>query len=92
MGPKSFIFSAGFWWSSHHRNSICFGNDTWPLHHLAVNIYNSVEVIKSNFSTYVSAAPTDHLVKWKNNNHICVILKVDGSCHGSPIRSSLGEF
>jgi len=86
MGPKSFIFLAGVWWSWHHRNSMCFSNDTWPLHHLAVNIYNSVEVITSNFSTSVSVAPPNRLAKWKNNNHTCIILNVDGSCHGSPIK------
>jgi ribonuclease HI len=66
---------------------MCFSNNIWPWRHLAANIYNSIKVIKSNFSTPVIVAPADRLVKWNNNNHTCVILNVDGSCHGSPIRS-----
>jgi ribonuclease HI len=36
--------------------------------------------------------PVDRLVKWNNDNHTCAILNVDGSCHGSPIRSGFEEI
>ncbi|KEH38547.1 hypothetical protein MTR_2g073220 [Medicago truncatula] len=65
-------------------------NNIWPWHHLAANIYNLVEAIKSSFLTLVIAAPADRLVKWNNNNHTCVILNVDGSYYGCPIRSWFG--
>jgi hypothetical protein len=30
-------------------------------------------------------------VKWKNSNYSGVILNVDGSCLGSPVRAGFGE-
>jgi len=53
------------------------------MYRIASNIKNSVEVIKSSFSPIVSAATTDRYIKWNNDSHSCVILNVDGSCHGS---------
>ncbi|MCI13385.1 S-like ribonuclease, partial [Trifolium medium] len=29
----------------------------------------------------------DRFIKWNNNNYRCIILNVDGSCIGSPIRA-----
>jgi len=93
MGSRSFTFSVGVWCSRRHRNSMCFRNNIWPWHHLAGNLYNSVEVIKSSFSTSVIAAPTDCMVEWIINYHTCLILNVDGSYHGSPwSNSGSGEF
>jgi len=34
--------------------------------------------------------PSDRLIKWNNNNLADVILNVDGSCVGSPIRTGYG--
>jgi len=32
----------------------------------------------------------DRYIRWNNNNHLCTILKVDGSCNGAPIRTGFG--
>jgi len=89
-GSQPISFSAGVWWSWRHRNLMCLGGETWSLHHLTCNIKNSIEVIKASFSSTSFVVTVDRYIKWNDNNASCVILNVDGSCHGIPVRTSFG--
>jgi len=62
----------------------------WSLHRLSFNIHNTVEFIKSSFSSKVNVVSIDCHIKWNNNDHICVILDVDGSCLGFVVRADFG--
>jgi ribonuclease HI len=49
-----------------------------------------VETFRICFSPVSNDRLVDRHIKWNNNNYSCVILNVDGSCLGSPIRSGFG--
>lgn len=33
----------------------------------------------------------DRFIRWNNDNYSCVILNVDGSCMGTPVRAGFGR-
>jgi len=86
-GPHCFLFAASLWWSWRHRNNMYFNNETWSSRHLSFNIQSMVE----NFIVCFKPTSNDTLdsifIRWNNNNFSSVILNVDGSCLGSPIRA-----
>jgi ribonuclease HI len=49
-----------------------------------------VETFTTCFVSRSSSAQIDRYIRWNNDNHSWVILNVDGSCHGSPIRAGFG--
>ncbi|KAK2392428.1 hypothetical protein QL285_065789 [Trifolium repens] len=49
-----------------------------------------VETLRSCFSPVPNDRLVDRYIKWNNNNYSCVILNVDGSCLGSPVRAGFG--
>jgi ribonuclease HI len=51
-----------------------------------------VETFRNCFSPVSNDRLVDRYIKWNNNNHYCVILNVDDSCLGSPIRSGFGDI
>ncbi|XP_039687430.1 uncharacterized protein [Medicago truncatula] len=73
-------------------NLMFLNNETWSLYYLVSNIYiyNSVDTIISAFKNDDAAISEDRYVKWNCNNHMGTILNVDGSCNGTPIRTSFG--
>lgn len=89
-GPRCYIFLVGLWWVWRHRNLMCLNNKTCSLFRLNSNIFSSAESITLSFQHERSASCTNCLIKSNNNNHICSILNVDGSCNGVPIRASFG--
>ncbi|GAU16633.1 hypothetical protein TSUD_325830 [Trifolium subterraneum] len=84
------IFSADVWWSLRHHNPMCLNNETWSLSRLSFNIQAMVETYRHCFSPASKDGLVDRYIKWNNNNYFCVILNVDESCLGSPIRSRFG--
>jgi len=84
------LFFAGVWWSWRHQNLMCLGGETKSLQRLTCNIKNSIESIVINFSPYASVVKADRYIRWINNNFSGVILNVDGSCHGTPVRTGFG--
>jgi ribonuclease HI len=88
-GPRASSFLAGLWWSWRHRNMMCISNETWPLFRISFHIQDSVNVIEASFKK-INATPLDRMVRWNQNNHLCHILNVDGSCLGSPTRAGFG--
>lgn len=91
-GLCSTVFLAGLCWTWRHRNLMCLGNETWSVTRLTMNIITSVDDISSCLQSVSSANPTPRLVRWNNNNHVCIILNVDGSCIGDSIRTGFGEI
>lgn len=69
---------------------MCLGGETWSLHRLACKIENSIESIVISYSPSASAFTTNRYIRWNNNNFSGAILNVDGSCHGSPIKTGFG--
>jgi hypothetical protein len=63
-----------------HRSTLPIG---YPLSSL-------IESIVISFSPSASAVTTDRYIRWNNNNFTGVILNVDGSCHGTPVRTGFG--
>ncbi|MCI13791.1 ribonuclease H protein, partial [Trifolium medium] len=49
-----------------------------------------IVTLTSCFSSRSTTTSEDIHVKWNNNNHFGVILNVDGSCLGSPVRAGFG--
>jgi len=45
---------------------------------LSYNIKGMVDTFKDCYLLNTNDVPEDRFVKWKNNNHSCVILNVDG--------------
>ncbi|XP_045821683.1 uncharacterized protein LOC123914526 [Trifolium pratense] len=85
LGPQAFTFRR----ARRHRNLMIL--KTWPLYRLSYNIQSMVEDFMSCFTPSVSVvAPIDRFVKCNNNNYRCIILNVDGSCLGSPVRATFG--
>nr|ABD33192.1 Polynucleotidyl transferase, Ribonuclease H fold [Medicago truncatula] len=68
---------------------MCLSHETWPVTRINLHIQNTINVIQSTFHT-TSVPQPDRLVRWNNNNFDCVVLNVDGSCLGSPIRAGYG--
>jgi len=89
-GSQANTSSAVVWWSWRHRNLMCLGGETWSLQRLTCNIKNSIESIVISFSPSASAVTTNRYIKWNSNNFSGVILNVDGSCHGTPVRTGFG--
>jgi len=58
--------------------------------HLSDNIFSMADSINTTFRKSAGAAPTPRLIRWNNNNVQCIILNVDGSCNGDPIRAGFG--
>jgi len=69
---------------------ICLGNENWSNAKLSFNIQSMVDTLKACYPCISSTTDEDQFIKWNNNNHFCVILNVDGSCLGSPIRAGYG--
>jgi len=69
---------------------MCLNNETWSGYYLFSNIYNSVDTIISTFKNDDAVIFEDRYVKWNCNNHMGIILNVDGSCNGTPTRTSFG--
>jgi ribonuclease HI len=89
-GTLSSLFLAGLWWTWRNRNSMCLSHESLSLPRIIFNIHSSVDDIETAFH---SAAPVQHseqTVRWNSNNANCVVLNVDGSCLGSPIRAGYG--
>jgi len=81
---------AGFWWSWRHHNLMCLNNETWSVYRLD-NIINSMtDFISHCLQNDTSFSPPTRLVRWNNDNHVCSILNVDGSCNGVPVRTGFG--
>lgn len=72
-----------------YRNMMCLSNETWFLTRLSFQIQNSADTIEASFQK-ISVTPPHHMVKWNQNNHLCRILNVDGSCIGFPTRAGFG--
>jgi len=66
---------------------MCLGGETWCLQCLTYNIKNSIESIIFSFPPFATVAVATRYIRWNDNNITGVILNVDGSCHGSPIRT-----
>jgi hypothetical protein len=49
-----------------------------------------LETFRKCFSPASYNGLVDRYIKWNNNNYFCVILNVDESCLGSPVRSGFG--
>jgi len=64
---------------------MCLSNKTWSPTRLSIIIKNAANVIKLSFHIHGGVAPSDRMGKWNNNNHLCPILNVDGSCIGTSI-------
>ncbi|KAK2442044.1 hypothetical protein QL285_013270 [Trifolium repens] len=86
-GSQALLFSAGVWWSWRHRNLMCLNNETCSLSQLSFNIQTMVETSRNCFSPVSNDMLVDRYIKWNSSNHSCVILNVDDSCLGFPIRS-----
>ena len=90
MGPHCYLFADCLWWAWCHRNNLCFSNETLSIHHLSFNIQSMVENFKACFKPTSNGTLKSRLIKWNNNNFSSVILNVDDSCLGSPIRADFG--
>jgi hypothetical protein len=65
-------------------------NETWSLSWLSFNIQAMVETSINCFSHVSNDILVDRYIKWNNSNHFYVILNVDDSCVGSPVRYGFG--
>ncbi|XP_024634865.1 uncharacterized protein [Medicago truncatula] len=89
-GANSILFAASLWWIWRHRNSMCLSDEAMPLNRLTWNIMTSVNEVKLCFHQQHPVAESVRHIRWNNNNFDCAILNVDGSCIGSPTRTSFG--
>ncbi|GAU41508.1 hypothetical protein TSUD_302460 [Trifolium subterraneum] len=89
-GSQAYTFSASVWWAWRHRNLMCLNNESWSLNRLSFNIHSMVDIFTSSFSSNSDGTSVSRLIKWNNDNFSCVILNVDGSCLGSPVRAGYG--
>ncbi|CAJ2643293.1 unnamed protein product [Trifolium pratense] len=89
-GSQISAFSAGVWWAWRHRNLMCLQNETWSINRLSFNIQSMIATLTSCFSSHSTTNSEEIHVKWNNNNHSGIILNVDGSCLGSPVRAGFG--
>jgi len=85
----SSLFLAGLWWTWRHHNSMCLSNDSWSLPHIIRNIHHTVADIENAFHE-VPGQHAERMIRWNNDNYGCVVLNVDGSCLGTPIRTGYG--
>jgi hypothetical protein len=58
------------------------------LSKLKFEIHSIINI--SGFSSCSTTTSEEIHVKWNNSNHSSVILNVDGSCIGSPVRADFG--
>jgi len=65
---------------------MCLNHETWSLHWLSYHIQSTAETIEASFQS-VSAPHSDIMVCWNSNDFNCIVLNVDGSCLGDPIRA-----
>ena len=89
-GHRSTLFLAGLWWTWRNRNLMCLNNETWSIHRLSSTINSTAEIIRRCLHNDASTSSPSRLVRWNNDNHVCSILNVDGSCIGDPIRTGFG--
>lgn len=69
---------------------MCLNNETLSITGRSLNIINSAENISSScLQNSSSTSAPARLIRW-NNNHVCTILNVDGSCLGDPIHIGFG--
>jgi ribonuclease HI len=87
---RSTTFLAGLWWIWRQRNLMCFNNETWSVYRLSIIINSTAEVISRCLHNNTSTSSPARLVRWNNDDHVCSILNVDGSCIGDPIRTGFG--
>jgi len=90
MAPYSFLFAATIWWAWRNRNMMCLCNENWLNAKLSFNIQGMVDTLKACDPSISYTTDEGQFIKWNHNNHSCVILNVDGSCLGSPIRAGYG--
>jgi ribonuclease HI len=88
--PSPTLFLATLWWTWRHRNLMCISHENWSVHHITTNIQNDVLTISSAFNIEISQNSVDRHVRWNCNNLTGIILNVDGSCNGTPIRTGFG--
>ncbi|KAK2378357.1 hypothetical protein QL285_078917 [Trifolium repens] len=91
-GSQALLFLAGVWWSWRYRNFMCLNNATWSLSRLSFNIRAMVETFRNCFSPVSNDRLVDRYIKLNNTSHFCVILNVDDSCLGSPVRSRFPDI
>jgi hypothetical protein len=84
------MFSSNVWWAWRHRNLMCLNNETWSLNRISFNIKSMVETFTTCFVSRSSSTQIDRYIRRNSDNHSCVILNVDGSCHGSSICAGFG--
>ncbi|XP_024634787.1 uncharacterized protein [Medicago truncatula] len=60
------------------------------VYRLSSAINSTAEIIRRCLHNDASTSPPTRLVRWNNDNHVCTILNVDGSCIGDPIRTGFG--
>jgi len=89
VGAHSSLFLADLWWTWRYRNLMCLSQETWSLPRINFHIHNTVDVIEAAFH-YAPVQHTERMVRWNKNNCNCIVLNVDGSCLGSPIRAGYG--
>jgi ribonuclease HI len=77
------------WWTWRHRNQTCLSADTWSPIRIKFHIQNTVATIHSALRAETVAKP-DRLVRWNSSNFNGMVLNVDGSCLGTPIRTGFG--
>ncbi|XP_024630761.2 uncharacterized protein [Medicago truncatula] len=82
-------FFVGLWWTWRHRNLMCLNHETWSLHWLNYHIQNTAETIVTSLHS-VSVPQSEIMVHWNNLDSNCIVLNVDGSCLGEPIRAGFG--
>jgi len=78
------------WWSWRNQNFICFSNISIPTYHLAMEARNLFATLIPCFSSSPTPLIADKWVRWNSSNQSCIILNVDGSCLGNPIRARFG--
>lgn len=87
---RSTVFFAALWWLWKHRSLMCLSNETMSVTRLCCNIFDLAESISTSLRNTASTPAPARFIRWNNNNHMCTILNVDGSCNGDPIRTGFG--
>ena len=89
LGQRYSVFFAGIWWSWRHMNLMCLSHENWSIQRINYHIHSTADSIEAS-SHSTSIPHSDLMVRWNNNDFNCIILNVDGSCLGDPIRAGYG--
>ena len=68
---------------------MCISQENWTLPRITSQIHNTASTLAETFGT-TSGQQTDITVRWNHTNCNCIVLNVDGSCLGTPIRAGYG--